>query len=223
MGFGAFEITYTILQVLIIILFGLRVEYGPTAHPKDESSVGSAGANVLMGTTYAFFQDVHVMIYVGFGFLMVFLKSHSWTSVGLNYFIAAWCAQVCLWWYQQIHILMYEYSDEEKVAYEFANEGRSILSQKVTLTLADFVVADFCSGAVLISFGALLGKCNIFQLFVLGTLEVIFFGINESIGVQLLKASDAGGSMYVHTFGAYFGLAASYFFQPKKAIADERG
>lgn len=24
--------------------------------------------------------------------------------------------------------------------------------------------------------------------------------------------------MYIHTFGAYFGLAASYFFQPKKAI-----
>ena len=28
--------------------------------------------------------------------------------------------------------------------------------------------------------------------------------------------------MYVHTFGAYFGLAASYFFQPKKAIEDRR-
>lgn len=29
------------------------------------------------------------MIFIGFGFLMVFLKSHSWTSVSLNMLISA--------------------------------------------------------------------------------------------------------------------------------------
>lgn len=46
---------------------------------------------------------------------------------------------------------------------------------------------------------------------------MIWWGLNESIGVLLFKATDAGGSMFVHSFGAYYGLAACYFFQPNRA------
>jgi len=44
-----------------------------------------------------------------------------------------------------------------------------------------------------------------------------FYGLNEAIGVGLFKATDMGGTIFVHTFGAYYGLAASYFFQPTRA------
>lgn len=36
------------------------------------------------------------MIFVGFGFLMVFLGQHGWTSVGYNYLIAAYCMQLTI-------------------------------------------------------------------------------------------------------------------------------
>jgi len=52
-------------------------------------------------------------------------------------------------------------------------------------------------------------------------MELIFYSINEAIGAGQLGAVDMGGSMFVHTFGAYFGLAASYFFDNKKAIEDK--
>ena len=55
----------------------------------------------------------------------------------------------------------------------------------------------------------------------LATFEIIFYTLNEAICVIFLQAVDMGGSMYVHTFGAYFGLAASYFFKPKEAIKDK--
>lgn len=45
--------------------------------------------------------------------------------------------------------------------------------------------------------------------------EIIFYALNESICVIKYQAVDMGGSMYVHTFGAYFGLAATIFVTKK--------
>lgn len=42
------------------------------------------------------FQDVHVMIFVGFGFLMTFLKRYSFSGVGFNFLIAAFGLQWAL-------------------------------------------------------------------------------------------------------------------------------
>ena len=47
--------------------------------------------------------------------------------------------------------------------------------------------------------------------------EMCFFSLNEAIGVLKFQATDMGGSIFVHSFGAYFGLGASYFFQPSRA------
>lgn len=154
---------------------------------------------------YPIFQDVHVMIFVGFGFLMVFLKSHSWASVGFNYGIAAWALQITIlitaFWHQALD-----------------TEGEW---HKIILDIPSLIVGDFGAGAVLITMGAILGKHSLMQLWILATLEIIFYGLNEAICAGKLGAVDMGGSMYVHTFGAYFGLAASYFFDNKKAIEDK--
>lgn len=40
---------------------------------------------------------------------------------------------------------------------------------------------------------------------------------NEYIGVEILRASDVGGSIFLHTFGAYFGLAVSYVVNDRQA------
>lgn len=39
------------------------------------------------------FQDVHVMIFIGFGFLMTFLQRYGFSSVGFNFLIAAFALQ----------------------------------------------------------------------------------------------------------------------------------
>jgi ammonium transporter Rh len=63
---------------------------------------------------------------------------------------------------------------------------------------------------VLITFGALLGKTSPLQLLGVALLEVVVYGLNFYIGAMQLSAVDMGGSLFVHTFGAYFGLAAAW-------------
>ena len=84
------------------------------------------------------------------------------------------------------------------------------------------VTADFGAACVLITFGAILGRVSLQQLFVIGLLEIPFYNLNEAIGVKIYKASDMGGSMYVHTFGAYFGLAVSIAGFTKAAKESKR-
>ena len=47
------------------------------------------------------------------------------------------------------------------------------------------------------------------QLFAVGVFEVVFYAINELVLVHFLKVSDVGGSLVIHMFGAYFGLAVA--------------
>ena len=74
------------------------------------------------------------------------------------------------------------------------------------------VAGDFAAASGLICMGAVLGKTNIFQLWVLISMQMIFYALNEAIVFKCLKAVDIGGSMTIHTFGAYFGLAATFFY-----------
>ena len=48
-------------------------------------------------------------------------------------------------------------------------------------------------------------------------IEIVLFVGNEVIGRQKLGAVDAGDTIFVHLFGAYFGLAVSRVLHYKNA------
>jgi len=47
----------------------------------------------MLSIRIAVFQDVHVMIFIGFGFLMTFLKRYGFGSVGFNMLLSAFVIQ----------------------------------------------------------------------------------------------------------------------------------
>ena len=67
--------------------------------------------------------------------------------------------------------------------------------------------AEFSAPALLISFGALIGRATPSQMCAISIAEAVFYSINKVIIVfGLLKAKDGGGTIIIHMFGAYFGL-----------------
>ena len=49
-------------------------------------------------------------------------------------------------------------------------------------------------------------------------IEMFIYSLNEVILVEELKITDIGGSILIHTFGAYFGLAFSRVMTNKKQL-----
>ncbi|XP_051849761.1 ammonium transporter Rh type B isoform X2 [Antechinus flavipes] len=177
-----------LFQAAIIILFSFFVRYN---HETD-SSLWHQSNHSNMDNDFYFrypsFQDVHTMIFIGFGFLMTFLQRYGFSSIGFNFLLSAFSLQ----WSTLVQGFLHSF-----------HEG------KIYIGMESMINADFCTGAVLISFGAVLGKTSPVQLLLMSLLEVTLFGINEFILLNLLGVKDAGGSMTIHTFGAYFGLVLS--------------
>ena len=78
------------------------------------------------------------------------------------------------------------------------------------------VGSDFAAAAALITMGAVLGRASPFQLIVITFFELMLYSANEAINLHVYKAADVGGSMLIHTFGAYFGLAVSFVMYKKR-------
>jgi len=135
------------------------------------------------------------MIFIGFGFLMTFLSRYNFSAIGFTFMIGAlviqWAVLTNGFWHNVYH------------------EHFST----IYLDIVSLIRADFVAGSVLITYGAVLGKVSPLQLMVIAVIECVVQGGSEVVGSLELGAVDMGGSIFVHTFGAYFGVACSWAMQ----------
>ncbi|XP_037312765.2 rh family, C glycoprotein a [Pungitius pungitius] len=189
-------------QIAMIVLFGVFIRYDAESdirlwlQLKHTNNITSDIDNDFY-FRYPSFQDVHVMIFVGFGFLMTFLKRYSFGGVGFNFLIGAFGLQWALLMQGWFHAL-----DPD--------------TGKISIGIEGLINADFCVAASLIAYGALLGKVSPVQLMVVTLFGVTLFAVEEYIILDLLHCRDAGGSMVIHCFGGYYGLTISWIlYRPK--------
>ena len=175
-----FPIVLSLLQILFTILFGFHSEYEyfPISNVTDFENPPRG----LVEFYYPMFTDIHVMMFIGFGFLMTFLSHYSYSAIGFNFILCAFTVEWAL-------IMRGYVFDWDAVKGRFPIDVQSLST------------ADFVSASILISMGAVLGQVSPLQLILMAFVEVPLQVVNEWIGTQYFCASDAGESMFVHVFG----------------------
>merc|ERR1719440_905233 len=134
------------------------------------------------------------MMFVGFGYLMTFLKSYGLGAVGFTMMLTC----VGVQWAMIVENI-------------FVKGGLS----GIKLDFMDLLNGNFAIAAVLISFGGLIGKIGPTQCLVLCLIELICYCANKVfILTNIFNIADCGGTIIIHVFGAYFGLAASFALGP---------
>ena len=136
---------------------------------------------------YKIFQEINIIIFLGFGFLRTFLKHHSWTSISITLMSGVIAFEVGLF-----TLICW-------AAIFTRNWNNGILN------FQHFLDASYCSATIVISLGAVLGKLSIAQYLVMIFIETIFSTLNYVLLRQKLKIIDVGGALTVHLFGSIFG------------------
>jgi len=144
---------------------------------------------------YDFYVGIGVMLFVGFGYLNTFLKCYGLSSIGFTMFIG------CL-----------------GIQWALLLQGWMGTGQfRLAFNVVSFIRANQSVAAVLVSFGAVLGKTSPLQILVLVMIEMVCVTVNKIYIMDKLGVMDIGGTMSVHVFGAFFGLFLSFCSAPRNS------
>ena len=111
------------------------------------------------------------MIFVGFGFLMTFLKRYSWSSFGFTFIFAAFAIQ----W--GILVQGWFFETPSHVVDIASSNWRNLKS--IHINIHSMMEAEFSCGTVLISFGAVLGVASPVQILVMILFEMVFYKVSK--------------------------------------------
>lgn len=185
-----------LLIVFLLITVAMAVAFFPSVNGNVAEGLGSIAAidtDSLDGATRTIFdsisyaRSIHIlaMLLLGFGFLMVFLRGHEFTTLTATFLAVSISIPV--------YLLVKSFLPGE---FEVMN-------------ISGLLYAEFAAASLLICMGAVLGRLKMDQYFVLSILFTVAYIFNEWL---LLESGlfegflDTGGSVAIHAFGAYFGL-----------------
>lgn len=189
-----------LLMVFLVLIAAMAIAFFPSVnnnvaegmHALSNSAINTETLTpetktIFEAVTYG--KSIHIlaMLMVGFGFLMVFIRKHEYSSLTATFLAVSISVP--------LYMLIKSFGGEEFT--------------KNVVSLDGFLFAEFAAASLLIAMGAVLGRLKMDQYFLLGILFIPAYIFNEWL---LLESGmfpgflDTGGSVAIHAFGAYFGL-----------------
>jgi len=189
-----------LLIFLLLFFIGAALILIPSINHSVSTSISAINAesstvhqtalqNSTIFDTLKYERSIHIlaMLLVGFGFLMVFIRNHGYTSITATFLAVS------------IAIPMY------MIIKSFGGEGFTMSP----ISIDTLLFAEFAAASLLIAIGAPLGRLKMDQYIIMGLLFIPAYIFNEWLILEsgMFKGFvDTGGSIVIHAFGAYFGL-----------------
>jgi ammonium transporter Rh len=184
---------FIVMQAIIIAFF-----IAGTTYSESEYSVKE----------YIAFRDIMAMLLLGFGYLMTFLQKYGMGAVGFTMMLSILS--------MELNIVV-----EFCVRLLYGEKGEDT-AWPMPISMTTLIDSEFAAATLMITFGAIIGRASPLQMIIICISQSFFYAFNKVIVVLgLIGAEDVGGSMTIHMFGAYFGLAVSYAMGGPKDMGAE--
>jgi len=181
-----------VFEAMMIVLYSIFVQFSTSGSARFQTNYNDASINHA-GRFFPLYQDIFVMIFVGFGFLFACFKNFSWSLIGIFFGASAWTIQFTIltsgWW-------------------ETIFTGRWDL--KISLDISYFTDALNTAGAVIVGLGVILGRLNLGQSIIFATILTLTQSLMTNLVFYSFQANDIAGGMYIFLFGSVFGLFTSF-------------
>ena len=207
---SSFWVTYLIFgifEVVIIMILCFFFEYyikmysEDSKYNKDNNFTDEEVENIYFN--YELLRDMNIMVFIGFGMMHGILRRSSWTSISINTLLVAFSIQFAL-----LFNYLWHNGFKEIWVVEY-------------LDYVCLMKAIFMSSPTLISMGCVIGRLSFMQYLIMAILETILCCLNYQLCERKLESIDVGGAMYIHIFGAIFGISISMVLFCSKKVRSE--
>jgi ammonium transporter Rh len=167
----------------------------------QEAATNDLADAVINDQRYNRAIHIMVMLLIGFGFLMVFVRKYGRSALTATFLLVS-TALPLYFLIKSTGINGHEHGEVQKL-----------------------ILAEFGAASLLIAAGAVLGRLKMPQYILLGILFVPAYAFNEWMvlggGLGLIDPGsvvDVGGSIVIHAFGAIFGLGVALTMTTKQEM-----
>jgi len=188
---GPFALLFLVFEICLILAY-LHSNFGKYYNVREGDYIlENLGHPLRVDNFYTFFVHMTIFVFFGWGFLSSWLRKYAFTSITLTFMTAVFAFQ-----FNYFMIGVWRNID----AIEWA---------VIPMTFEALIETLYGPVAVLVTFGAILGKITPLELLVMTFLEILAYSLNYYICIYVLNGVDPGGGITLHLFGALFALGVS--------------